>query len=153
MTHAREMLDTYPGAVAIMDADALIECIEACFDCSQSCSACADACLGEEMVGHLRRCITMCLNCSDECATTGRLLSRQTDFESAMARAALQACAEACRLCAEECEHHATEMNWSTAGCAPRPVDAASGRATRHSLPSARKNVRFLDSLSAHSGA
>src|SRR5688500_5230228 len=67
MTHAREMLDTYPGTVAIMDADALIECIEACFDCSQSCSACADACLGEEMVGHMRRCITMCLNCSDEC--------------------------------------------------------------------------------------
>ena len=111
MTHAREMLDTYPGTVTIMDADALIECIEACFDCTQSCSACADACLGEEMVGHMRRCITMCLNCSDECATTGRILSRQTEFEPAMARAALQACAEACRLCGEECEQHATEMD------------------------------------------
>src|SRR5215208_792269 len=111
MTHAREMLDTFPGTVAIMDADALIECVEACFGCSQSCSACADACLGEEMVGHLKRCITMCLNCSDECATTGRILSRQTEFEAAMAMAALQACAEACRLCGEECEHHATEMN------------------------------------------
>jgi hypothetical protein len=110
MTRAREMLDTYPGSVA-MDADALIECIEACFDCAQSCSACADACLGEEMVGHLKRCITMCLNCSDVCATTGRILSRQTEFEPAMARAALQACAEACRLCGEECERHAQEMN------------------------------------------
>jgi hypothetical protein len=28
MTHAREMLDTYPGTAA-MDADALVECIEA----------------------------------------------------------------------------------------------------------------------------
>src|SRR5215216_1809649 len=110
MTHAREMLDTHPGTAA-MDADALIECIEACFDCSQSCSACADACLGEEMVGHLKRCITMCLNCSDVCATTGRVVSRQTAFEPAMARAAIRACAEACGLCAEECEQHAMEMD------------------------------------------
>ena len=102
MTHAREMLDTYPGTTA-MDASALVECIEACFDCAQSCSACADACLGEEEVSHLRRCITMCLNCSDVCATTGRIISRQTDFEPAMAKAALQACAEACRRCEEAC--------------------------------------------------
>jgi Domain of Unknown Function (DUF326) len=53
----------------------------------------------------------MCLNCSDVCATTGRIVSRQTEFEPAMARAALQACAEACRLCDEECETHAREMN------------------------------------------
>jgi hypothetical protein len=110
MTHAREMLDTHPGTAA-MDTTALVECIDACFDCAQSCSACADACLGEEMVGHMRRCITMCLNCSDVCATTGRFLSRQTEFEPAMARATLQACAEACRMCAEECERHAEEMN------------------------------------------
>jgi Domain of Unknown Function (DUF326) len=90
---------------------AMMHRAEACFDCAQSCSACADACLGEDAVSHLRRCITMCLNCSDVCATTGRIVSRQTDFEPAMARAALQACAEACRLCAEECEHHAREMS------------------------------------------
>jgi hypothetical protein len=84
MTHAREMLGTYPGSAAL-DTAALVECIEACFDCSQSCSACADACLGEEEVSHLRRCITMCLNCSDVCATTGRIVSRQTEFEPAMA--------------------------------------------------------------------
>src|SRR3712207_9420007 len=119
MTHTREMLDTHPGATAVMDADVLIECIDACFDCSQSCSACADACLGEQEVSHLRRCITMCLNCSDVCATTGRIASRQTEFEPAMARAALQGCAEACRLCAKECEHHAQEMNMEHCrGCA-----------------------------------
>jgi hypothetical protein len=110
MTRAREMLDTHPGSIA-MDTAALVECIEACFDCAQWCSAGADACLGEEQVGHMRRCITMCLNCSDVCATTGRILSRQTEFEPAMARTTLQAYAEACRLCAEECEHHATEIN------------------------------------------
>ena len=110
MTHAREILDTHPSTAG-MDTAALVECIEACFDCAQSCSACADACLGEVEVSHLRRCITMCLNCSDVCTTTGRIVSRQTEFEPAMARAALQACAEACRLCGEECEHHATQMN------------------------------------------
>ena len=108
--YAQQMLETHPSSAAV-DASILVECIEACFDCAQSCTACADACLGEEMVGHMRRCITMCLNCSDECASTGRILSRQTEFEPAMARAALQACAEACRLCGEECEHHATEMD------------------------------------------
>jgi hypothetical protein len=92
MTHAREMLNAHPGTAAI-DADALIECIEACFDCSQACSACADAGLGEEMVSHMRRCMTMCLNCSDVCATTGRIVSRQTESESAMARAVRIMCA------------------------------------------------------------
>src|SRR5215204_3773173 len=110
MTHAREMLDTHPGT-ALMDADALIECIEACFDCTQTCTSCAEACLGEGMVEHMRRCVTMCLNCSDVCATTGRVVTRQTESEPAMVRAALQACAEACRLCGEECERHATEMD------------------------------------------
>jgi hypothetical protein len=110
MTHAREMLDTHPGT-AVMDAAALVECIEACFDCAQTCTSCADACLGEEMVDHMRRCITMCLNCSDMCTTTGRIVSRQTELEPAMVRAALQACAEACQLCGEECETHAQEMN------------------------------------------
>ena len=110
MTHAREMLETYPGTVAL-DAATLVECIEACFDCDQSCIADADADLGEVEVNHLRRCITMCLNCSDVCATTGRILSRQTEFEPVIARAALQACVETCRLCAEECEYHAREMN------------------------------------------
>ena len=89
MTHAREMLEAYTGRVALD----------------------ADADLGEEDVSPMKRCITMCLNCSDVCAATGRILSRQTEFEPAMARAALQACVEACRLCAEECEYHAREMN------------------------------------------
>ena len=110
MTHAREMLEAYRGRVAL-DAATLVECIEACFNCDQSCSADADADLGEEDVSPMKRCITMCLNCSDVCAATGRILSRQTEFEPAMARAALQACVEACRLCAEECEYHAREMH------------------------------------------
>jgi hypothetical protein len=36
MAHAREMLDTHPGT-AVMDAAALVECIDACFDCARTC--------------------------------------------------------------------------------------------------------------------
>jgi hypothetical protein len=101
------MLQTHPSSAAL-DAETLVECIEACLDCSQSCTACADACLGEDDPKTLSRCIRLNLDCADVCDATGRILSRQTDFEPQMARAALQACAEVCRLCEEECERHAS---------------------------------------------
>jgi hypothetical protein len=85
-----------------------VECVEACFDCAQSCTACADACLGEDDSKSLTRCIRLNLDCADVCDATGRILSRQTAFEPEMARAALRACAEACRLCGDECERHAS---------------------------------------------
>lgn len=53
------------------------------------------------------RCIRLCQDCGDVCATTGRVLSRQTEFEPALARAVVEACEAACRACAEECERHA----------------------------------------------
>jgi hypothetical protein len=55
----------------------------------------------------LARCIRLDLDCADVCDATGKILSRQTAFEPQMARAALDACAQACRLCGEECEQHA----------------------------------------------
>jgi hypothetical protein len=110
MTHAQQMVRTNPSSAAVDEAT-LVECIEACFDCAQACTACADACLGEENPKEMARCIRLDLDCADVCGAMGRILSRQTAFEPAMVRAALQACAEACRLCGEECEHHASEMS------------------------------------------
>jgi hypothetical protein len=107
MIHAPQMLETHPSSAAV-DASMLVECIEACYDCAQSCTACADACLGEEDPKSLARCIRLNLDCADICDTTGRIVSRQTAFESEVARAALQACAEACRVCGGECEKHAS---------------------------------------------
>ena len=106
MGHVRRMIETNPSPPQV-DPTALVECIEACVDCGQSCTACADACLGEEDVQMLRRCIRLNLDCADVCDVTGKLLSQQTAFEPRMARATLEACAEACRLCGEECERHA----------------------------------------------
>jgi Domain of Unknown Function (DUF326) len=106
VTHAQQILETHPRGAAI-EAVTLRACIEACFDCAQSCTACADADLGEHDVGMLIRCIRLCLDCGDVCSTTGQILSRQTEFEPELARSVVQACAQACRVCGEECERHA----------------------------------------------
>ena len=105
--YAQQMLEAHPSSAAV-DASILVECIEACFDCAQACTACADACLGEQDIQMLVRCIRLDLDCADVCDATGKILSRQTAFEPQTARAALQACAEACRVCGEECEKHAS---------------------------------------------
>ena len=109
MVHAQEMIETHP-AEPILDTAVLSRCIEACYDSSLSCTACADACLGEEDVKTLVRCIRLNLDCADVCATTGNVLSRQTAFEPALAKAVVRACAEACRVCGDECDGHADHM-------------------------------------------
>jgi hypothetical protein len=100
------MLATHPRGGALA-ADVLVECIEACSDCAQSCTACADASLAEDAVAGLIRCIRLCQDCSDVCAATGRIASRQTEADAALVRAIVGACAEACRVCGEECTRHA----------------------------------------------
>jgi hypothetical protein len=106
MSYAREMLEATPSAFQF-DADRLVACIEACFDCAQPCRAGADACLGEKMVADLARCIRLDADCADVCQTTGRVLSRQTDYDATVTTALLRACAAACRACADECASHA----------------------------------------------
>jgi len=103
------MLEINPSGVPV-DAAALVECIEACFDCAQACTACADACLGEQDIQMMVRCIRLDLDCAEECDVTGRVLSRQTAFEPEMARAVLEACVRACRVCGDECEQHVEHM-------------------------------------------
>ena len=103
---AGQMLDTYPREVSL-DRGLLVACIEACSDCAESCTQCADACLAEESVHELTRCIRLNLDCADICATTGRVVSRQTDFDAELTSAVLRACIEACRKCADECDIHA----------------------------------------------
>lgn len=111
MSYAQQMLAASPSRVPEVDVTVLAACVEACFDCAQACTTCADACLGEREGHHLTRlarCIRLNLHCADVCLTTGRLLSRQEAPE--LARAIVEACALACRLCAEECEKHAQSM-------------------------------------------
>jgi hypothetical protein len=105
MMHAREMLASSPAPIPGVDVALLADAALAAFDCAQTCTACANACLGEPQVQDLVRCIRLNLHCADVCDTTGRLISRQENPE--LARAILQACTLACRLCGDECERHA----------------------------------------------
>ena len=104
--HTEEMLRTHPDIKGKTN-DALIRCIEACYDCAQTCTVCADACLAEEMVRDLLQCIRLNLDCADVCAATGQIASRRTGTNEAVIRRMIETCAEACRLCGQECEGHA----------------------------------------------
>lgn len=53
MTHAEEMLRTYPADLAGTDRDALARSIGQCVDCAQTCTACADACLRRREPGQV----------------------------------------------------------------------------------------------------
>jgi uncharacterized membrane protein len=102
----REMLEAHPQP-ASGDRDVVVRCIEACIDCAVVCTSCADADLGESDVPEMVRCIRRCLDCADICDATGRIVTRQTESEVAVVRAAVEACATICRACREECERHA----------------------------------------------
>jgi hypothetical protein len=106
MTNAATMLRSTPSTPDL-DPDALARCIDACFECAQTCVACADACLAEDMVAELRRCIRLNLDCADVCAATGRVLSRQTEYDASITVTLLEACAQACQSCGTECDQHA----------------------------------------------
>lgn len=106
MKTLHKMLAAHPHASA--HNDTLAEAAHHIAMCAQVCTSCADACLAEPMVDELTRCIRLNQDCADICATTSRMLVRQTATEAALMRELLAACATACRLCADECEKHAS---------------------------------------------
>jgi hypothetical protein len=102
----RAVIEVHPRPTSF-DRDLLLRCIDECLDCAATCASCADACLGEGDVADLVRCVRLCLDCADLCGATGRIVTRQTEPEPGVIRAAVEGCATACRACAEECERHA----------------------------------------------
>ena len=104
--HAQEMLSSHPQVRGQTD-DVLINCIEECYSCAQTCTSCADACLAEDSVKSLTQCIRLDLDCADICNITGRIAARRTGSDEEMIRRMSEACAAACRLCAEGCGKHA----------------------------------------------
>lgn len=104
--HARRAVGAHPHVRGNIN-NALIRCIEECYSCAQACTSCADACLGEPMVDQLTQCIRLNLDCADVCSATGSVATRRTGSNEEVIRRMLAACANACRLCAQECERHA----------------------------------------------
>lgn len=87
--------------------DLLISAIEAAHACAASCQICADACLGEDMVAELVQCIRLNLDCAHVCVATAAVAARRTGENEAVIKRMLEACFEACAVCAVECEKHA----------------------------------------------
>ncbi|WP_238011266.1 four-helix bundle copper-binding protein [Dactylosporangium sp. AC04546] len=106
MTTTMPMIETYPQPI-FFDRSALATAIDVIANCGQTCTACADACLSEEMIERLAKCIRLDLDCADVCAVTARMLTRHTGADVTVIRAQLEACAAACRACADECTKHA----------------------------------------------
>jgi hypothetical protein len=104
-TLAGRMLETYPRDFNV-DAGVLADCIAACSECASACTLCADDCLSERNVAELVKCIRLNLDCADICDATGRVVSRQTEYDANITRSALEACITACRSCGEECARH-----------------------------------------------
>ena len=104
-TDVAELLATHPKPSEV-DRETLARCIAECFDCALSCTACADADLAEEDVSEMRRCIRLCLDSADVCVATGRVVSRQTEYEPETTSAQVESCRRSCSACAEECERH-----------------------------------------------
>jgi hypothetical protein len=75
-------------------------------DCEAACIICADACLAEDDVQMLARCIALNVDCADVCAATDRMLGRILHQSPDLVRTQVEACREATRMCAEECERH-----------------------------------------------
>jgi hypothetical protein len=90
-----------------MKVNALVEGIRACYDYAEACLVDADADLAEPHTLEMVRCIRLCLECADVCLATGAMLLRQTSFDPATARGTLQACVQTCKVCGDDCEHHA----------------------------------------------
>lgn len=114
--HVHSMIATHPSVGADGDT-ALTAAIARCIDCAQTCVLCADACLAEEMVADLRQCIRLDLDCADACTAAARIGGRHTGSNPTVARLVLEACADACRMCGEECQRHA-EMHEHCRICA-----------------------------------
>ncbi|MFB9865610.1 four-helix bundle copper-binding protein [Rufibacter immobilis] len=77
--------------------------IQALTACAASCDHCFDACLQEQDVKMMEGCIRLDRDCADICKLTASALARN----SSEARTFLQACAEICRACGDECAKHA----------------------------------------------
>lgn len=106
MSYARQILAT-SGRKSPLDADDLVDAIDALSDCIQACIADTDADLGEKDLEDMVRCIRLCLDCTDVCDATLGILSRPASYDPNVVRPLLESCVAICRTCGDECERHA----------------------------------------------
>src|ERR1700730_3374821 len=106
MSYARQLLDTYSRTLDV-EAGVLAATIDALNDCAQACTADTAADLSERNVTEMVRCIRLCLDCTDICVATVGVTSRQTEYDPLVIKPLLEACADICKSCGDECDRHA----------------------------------------------
>lgn len=99
------MLEAHPRSTKI-DAGQYAALVQELTDCDVTCTICADACLSEPHVQMLAKCISLNLECAESCATAAHTVSRFAFTEQTVTRMHVEACREACRACAQECDRH-----------------------------------------------
>lgn len=109
MDRVRKMFQSHPNPASDAGEEAFA-LVQAAAECVYTCTTCADACLEEDDPAALRHCIRLDLDCAEICAVTARLIARPGAQDQNLLRAQLDACATACRACADECEQHAGHM-------------------------------------------
>jgi hypothetical protein len=109
MDRVRRMFQTHPAPASDAGEEAYA-LVQAAAECTYTCTTCADACLEDEDPAAMRKCIRLNLDCAGICSVTARLISRPGAQDQRLLRAQLEACATACRACADECDEHAAEM-------------------------------------------
>ena len=109
MDRVHQMFASHPNPAS--DAgDEAFALVQATAECAAVCTTCADACLEEDDPAALRACIRTSLDCAGICAVTGRLIARPGEQDKNTLSAQLEACAVACRACADECDRHGSAM-------------------------------------------
>ena len=99
----RKMIAAHPNVNGHVN-EPLAQAAKHAMYCAVICTSCADACSAEEM--DMRQCIRTCMDCADICTATAKVATRRTGDNDGMLRAQLQACIEACEICAAECAKH-----------------------------------------------
>ena len=107
MDRVRRMFSTHPNPASDAGEEAYAF-VQSAAECMIVCTTCADACLEEDDPTKLRKCIRLNLDCARICDASLALIARPGAQDSNVLRAQLEACAAACRACADECDEHAS---------------------------------------------
>ena len=105
MDRVRQMFQKHPNPASDAGEEAYA-LVQAAAECTYTCTTCADACLEEDDPASLRTCIRLNLDCAEISSVTAKMISRPGAQDPQVLRAQLDACATACRACAEECDKH-----------------------------------------------
>ena len=108
MDRVRKMFEAHPSPASDAGEEAFA-LVTSATECMLVCTTCADACLEEDDPSSLRECIRLNQDCADVCQATARLIARPGEQAPALLQAQLDACAAACRACADDCEKHASK--------------------------------------------